>query len=198
MKKILLLLATGYETYEASVFIDVFGWNLIDGDHSTQLFTCGLQKEINSSFNQKCLVDYVIEDIDIDDFDALAIPGGFEEYDFYKEAYSERFLEVIRDFKKRNKIIASICVAALSIGKSGILTGKRGTTYNKKAIRQETLKSYGVHVINEPVVIDDNIITCWNPSRALDVAFLLLELLTSKENSDYIRSLMGFDKKISR
>ena len=33
MKKILLLLANGYETFEAAVFIDVIGWNLIDGDN---------------------------------------------------------------------------------------------------------------------------------------------------------------------
>ena len=196
MKKILLLLADGYETYEASVFIDVIGWNLIDGDHSTQLFSCGLKKEITSSFSQKSIVDFLIEDVNINDFDALAIPGGFEEYGFYKDSYDDRFLKMICDFKKQNKIIASICVAALPIGKSGILTGKKGTTYNKTAIRQETLKSFGVDVINEPVVIDDKIITCWNPSTAIDVAFQLLEYLTSKENTDHIKNIMGFDDKI--
>ena len=196
MKKVLLLLANGFETYEAAVFIDVIGWNLIDGDQSTRLYSCGLQKEVTSSFNQKVIVDYLIDEIDTEDFDALAIPGGFEEFGFYKEAYDERFLAVIRSFKKHNKIVASVCVAALSLGKSGILTGKKGTTYNKKPARQETLKGYGVDVINRPLVIDDNIITCWNPSAAIDVAFLVLELLTSKHNSDYIKSIMGFDDKI--
>jgi len=196
MKKVLLLLANGFETYEAAVFIDVIGWNLIDGDQSTRLYSCGLQKEVTSSFNQKVIVDYLIDEIDTEDFDALAIPGGFEEFGFYKEAYDERFLAVIRSFKKHNKIVASVCVAALSLGKSGILTGKKGTTYNKKPARQETLKGYGVDVINRPLVIDDNIITCWNPSAAIDVAFSVLELLTSKHNSDYIKSIMGFDDKI--
>lgn len=196
MKKILLLLANGYETYEAGIFIDVFGWNLIDGDRSTQIFSCGLQKEINSSFNQKCIVDYLIEEVDVKDYDALAIPGGFEEYGYYTEAYDERFLNIIREFKKCNKIIAAICVAALPVGKSGILYGKKGTTYNKNAMRQETLRTYGVNVINQPIVLDDNIITCWNPSTGIDVSFMLLELLTSKHNANYIKNLMGFDEKI--
>lgn len=196
MKKILLLLAGGYETYEASVFIDVIGWNLNEGDKSTRLFTCGLRKEIKSSFDQRCIVDFLVDEINVQDYDALAIPGGFEVYDFYKDAYDEKFLNLIREFHKQNKIVASICVAALPVGKSGILTGKKGTTYNRKPIRQETLKSYGVNVINEPVVVDDNIITCWNPSTALDVAYLLLEMLTSKSNTDGIKSLMGFDEKI--
>ena len=75
MKRVLLLLANGFEIYEASAFIDVIGWNLVDGDHSTELFSCGLKKEIKSSFNQKFIVDYLIEEVDIDFFDALAIPG---------------------------------------------------------------------------------------------------------------------------
>jgi len=42
MKKVLLFLAEGFETFEASVFIDVIGWNLFEGDGTTQLFTCGI------------------------------------------------------------------------------------------------------------------------------------------------------------
>src|ERR1035437_2093680 len=68
MKKVLLLLADGFETFEASVFIDVMGWNLVEGDCSTQLFTCGLKKEIKSSFNQRFIVDFLIDDIDVNDF----------------------------------------------------------------------------------------------------------------------------------
>ena len=196
MKKVLLFLPDGFEPYEAAVFIDVIGWNLVDGDQSTRLHTGGFNTVVNSSFSQRLLVDYLIDEIDAEDYDALAIPGGFEEFDFYKEAYDDRFLALIRSFKKHNKIIASVCVGALPLGKSGILRGKKGTTYNKKAIRQETLKGYGVDVINRPVVIDDNMITCWNPSTAIDVAFMLLELLTSKQNADHIKNIMGFEDKI--
>ena len=195
MKKVLLLLAEGFEVYEASVFIDVIGWNLVEGDHSTELYSCGLKKEIRSSFNQRLLVDYLIDETDVKSFDALAIPGGFEEYGFYKDAYDARFLNLIRDFKNENKIIASVCVAALVLGKSGVLVNKKGTTYNKNPLRLETLREFGVKVINEPIVMDDHIITSWNPSTAIDVAFSLLELLTSAQNAVYIRELMGFQKK---
>ena len=191
MKKVLLLLADGFETFEASVFIDVIGWNLVEGDCSTELFTCGLKKEIKSSFNQRFIVDYLINDIDLDSFDALAVPGGFEVYGFYKDAYDDKFLDLIRSFKAKNKIIASICVGALPLGKSGILKDKKGTTYNS-VIRREALQSFGVQVIHQPIVVDDNVITSWNPSTAMDVAFLLLEKLTSKMNADHVRQLMGF------
>jgi protein deglycase len=193
MKKILLLLARGFETYEASVFIDVIGWNLTDGDKSTQLFSCGLTREVTSSFNQKFVVDYLHTEINANEFDALSIPGGFEEYGFYEDAYSESFLKIIRNFKTANKLIASICVGALPLGRSGILRGKRATTYNSP-VRRAALKDFGAVVVDQPVVVDGNIITSWNPASAVDVALLLLEKLTSRKNSDYIRSAMGFAK----
>ena len=194
MKKVLLLLANGFEIFEASAFIDVIGWNLVEGDNSTELFTCGLKKEIKSSFNQRFIVDYLISDIDISSFDALAIPGGFEVYGFYNDAYDDKFLDLIRGFKSNNKFIASICVGALPLGKSGVLKDKKGTTYNS-AIRREALEGFGVNVINQPIVIDDNMVTSWNPSTAVDVALLLLEHLTSKVNADNVRRLLGFDDK---
>jgi 4-methyl-5(b-hydroxyethyl)-thiazole monophosphate biosynthesis len=191
MKKVLLLLADGFEIFEASAFIDVIGWNLEEGDKSTQLFTCALKKEIKSSFNQRFIVDFVADEIDINSFDALAIPGVFEVYGFYNDAYNEKFVDVIRRFREDKKIIASICAGALPLGKSGILQNKNATVYNI-SVRREALKSFGANVIHKPVVIDDNMITSWNPSTAIDVALLLLELLTSKINADKVRQLMGF------
>ncbi len=125
MKKVLLLLSEGFEIYEASAFIDVIGWNLIDGDGSTQLFTCGLTKEVKSTFAQKMIVDYTIDEINVDEFAALAIPGGFEEYKFYESAFTEPFLDLIKAFHLKNKPIASICTGAMPIARSGILKGKK-------------------------------------------------------------------------
>jgi protein deglycase len=79
----------------------------------------------------------------------------------------------------------------LPLGKSGILKDKKGTTYNND-VRREALKNFGVNVLNQPIVVDDNVITSWNPSTAIDVALLLLEQLTTKNNADNIRKLMGF------
>ncbi len=195
MKKVLLFLAEGFETFEASVFIDVIGWNLVEGDGTTQLFTCGIQREVKTSFNQKFITDYVIDEIDVDNFDALAIPGGFKEFDFYREAYDERFLSLIREFNSKGKFIASICVGALPIAKSGALAGRKGTTYCLNGNWTDVLSGFGVEVVNQPIVVDGNIITSWNPSTAVDVALQLLEFLTSKPNADYIRSIMGFKPK---
>ncbi|MBM9548343.1 DJ-1/PfpI family protein [Leptospira sp. 201903074] len=130
MKKVLLLLAKGFESFEASVFIDVIGWNLVDGDKTTKLYSCGFTKEVSGSFGVRFNVDYLLSEMKVNDFEALAIPGGFEEYGFYEEAYHPEFLELIRHFDRQGKIIASICVGALPIAKSGVLNQRLATTYN--------------------------------------------------------------------
>lgn len=194
-KKVLLLLANGFETLEASAFMDVMGWNHAEGDGSTQLLSCGLHKEIQSSFNHRFIVDFTTAEIDVNEFDALAIPGGFEDYGFYVDAYDARFLAIIQQFHVQNKPIASICVGALPLGKSGILQGQKATTYINNTVRTDALKSFGANFIETPIVVDGSVITSWNPSTAVEVAFILLEMLTSPQNTVQVRRLMGFDQK---
>lgn len=193
MKKVLLLLANGFEAVEASVFTDVIGWNRLEGDGTTDLVTVGLREKIKCTWNFTVIPEMKINEVNIDEFDALAIPGGFEEAGFYEDAYSEDFLNLIREFDKAEKIIASICVGALPIGKSGVLVGRNATTYNLNSIRQKQLEEFRANVIpNEPIVVDKNVITSYNPATAFNVAFKLLELLTSKENCSNVKHLMGF------
>ena len=194
MKKILLLLSNGFEAAEASVFTDVMGWNRSDGDGTTELITAGMRDKLKCTFNFTVIPELHISQVNVEEFDALAIPGGFEESGFYDDAYSEDFLNIIREFDSASKVIASICVGALPIGKSGVLAGRNATTYNfAKSKRQKQLSDFNVNVLgDERIVIDTNIITSYNPSTGFDVAFKLLELLTSKENCDNVKELMGF------
>lgn len=191
--KTLLFLAKGFETMEFSVFVDVMGWARNDFGLDTQVVTCGFQKQVMSTFNIPVTVDKLIDEIRAEDYDALAIPGGFEEYGFYEEAYDQKFLNLIREFDAKGKTIASICVAALPLGKSGVLKNRRATTYHLGgAYRQKQLAEFGVHVVNEPIVVDGSIVTSYCPETAPGVAFQLLEMLTSKEQMGQVKSAMGF------
>lgn len=191
--KILLFLAKGFETMEFSVFVDIFGWARNDYGYPIDVETVGFSKTVNSTFNIPVVVDKTIDEIDINDYDALAIPGGFEEFGFYDEAYNEEFLSLIRKFDEQNKIIATICVGALPLGKSGILKNRNATTYHlKDGYHQKELQKFGVNVINQPIVIDDNVITSYCPQTAPEVAFTLLAKLTSKEKMNIVKKAMGY------
>jgi 4-methyl-5(b-hydroxyethyl)-thiazole monophosphate biosynthesis len=193
MKKVLLLLSQGFEEYEASVFTDVMGWSRSYGNEPVGLVTAGLRTEIKRTWNLIVRPQISVENVKINEYDALAIPGGFEEAGFYEDAYDQRFLNVIREFDKANKTIASICVAALPLAKSGVLNNRKATTYDlNNGVRRKQLAEMGALVQDEPIVKDGNIITSTGPATALDVAFELLEMLTGRENVASVKKYMRF------
>lgn len=194
MSRICLLLPNGFEAVEASVFTDVMGWNQEEGDGSTELVTVGTRKELKCTWNFTVIPEMLIDEVKAEDFDALALPGGFESAGFYEDAYRSDVLELIREFDRQNKWIASICVGALMIGKSGALLGRNATTYNLNGRkRQLMLEEMGATIVpDQRIVIDRNIITSYNPSTAFDVAFELLERLTTADNANRVKRLMGF------
>ena len=193
--KILLFCNKGFETMEFAPFVDVFGWARDEFHLDVHVDTCGFSKAVISTFGVPVVVDRIIDEIDIDEYDALAIPGGFEGYGFYEEAFDERFLDLIRSFDAKGKLIASICVGALPIGKSGVLKGRSGTTYHLSGgHRQKQLMEFGVHVIpDQRIVVDQNIITSFCPETAAGVAFELLASLVGREKAAEVAEAMGYD-----
>ena len=195
--KILLFCNKGFETMEFAPFVDVFGWARNDFHYETEVVTCGFSKVVISTFGIPVTVDKTFDEICVDDYDALAIPGGFEEFGFYEEAYDERFLDLIRKFDRQGKYIASICVGALPVGKSGVLSGRNATTYHLSGgARQRQLAEFGVNVIpDQRVVKDRNIITSFCPETAADIAFELLIGLVGKEKANVVIEAMGYPKR---
>jgi protein deglycase len=192
-KKVLLFLAQGFEAYEASVFTDVFGWSRDAGLEPVDLITTGLHSEVKCYWNLIVKPELPFSDINIEDYDALAIPGGAGEAGFFEDAYDERFLNLIREFNRRGKLIASICVAALPIAKSGVLNQRNATTWDlNNGVRRKQLADLCVKVQDVQLVVDNNIITSTGPATSLDVAFKLLEMLTNIENVNEVKTNMRF------
>ena len=192
-KKVLLFLAQGFEAYEASAFTDVFGWSRESGLESVDMITTALRPTIKCYWNLIVQPEMAFEKINVDDFDALAIPGGAGDAGFYEDAYDQRFLDLIREFDKKGKHIAAICVGALPIGKSGVLKNRNATTWDlNDGARRKQLADFGANVQDKQMVIDKNIITSTGPATSIDVAFQLLEMLTDIQNVNEIKRNMRF------
>lgn len=191
-KKVLLFLAQGFEEYEASAFTDVMGWSREYGTQAVDLITTGLRDEIKCTWNLHVKPELKFSDVNATNFDALAIPGGFERAGFYEDAFDERFLSLIREFDRQGKFIAAVCVGALPLGKAGILRDRAATTYDLSGERRHQLAKFGARVLDQPVVVDRNIITSTGPATATDVAFELLRMLTNNENVIEVKTQMRF------
>jgi len=192
-KKVLLFLNQGFEELEAAAFTDVLGWSRQLGDEPVELVTAGMRPEIAGNWNFVVKPQIQFDEIKTDEYDALAIPGGFYDAGYYDDAFDERFLRLIRDFNDAGKFIATVCVAAIPLGESGILKGRNATTYDlNDKLRIDQLRDYGARIKRKKVVVDKNIITSIGPSTAIPVAFKLLELLTDKKNVKNVKKHMRF------
>ena len=197
MKKIAIFLFEGAELFEIASFTDVFGWNCIVGlkefrDIKTE--TISYKESIKCTWGGSLKVEKLITEENVEnffDYDALIIPGGFGKANFFKDNDNEIFKELIKCFVENNKIIAAVCSAVINLLETTYIKDKKVTTYlldNKRYFNQ--LKNYNIIPIEEEIVIDDNLLTCSGPGNALDLAFRLLEKMTSKENLKLIKENM--------
>jgi len=197
MKKIVIFLFEGAELFEIASFTDVFGWNCIVGlkefrDIKTE--TISYKESIKCTWGGSFKVEKLITEENVEnffDYDALIIPGGFGKANFFKDNDNEIFKKLVKYFIENNKIIAAICSAVINLLETTYIKDKKVTTYlldNKRYFNQ--LKNYNIIPIEEEIVIDDNLLTCSGPGNALDLAFRLLEKMTSKENLKLIKENM--------
>lgn len=196
MKRVLLLLCDGVEILEAATLYDVLGWASESGSETIDVVTAGLRTPVRCTFGLPLVPDRMIHEVAAEDFDAVAVPGGFGEYGYYEEALSDAVGDLIRRFDELGRPIASICVGALPVAASGALEGRCATTYHLMGSqRRDQLAAFGAEVVDGPIVRDGNIVTSTGPATAVDVAFGLLEDLTDVTNAARIRRLMGFPAK---
>ena len=197
MKKIAVFLFEGAELFEIASFTDIFGWNNVVGlkeFRDIKVETISYKESIKCTWGGELRVQKIITENNIEkffDYDVIVIPGGFGKANFFKEKDNEIFKKLIKYFSENNKIIVAICSAVINLLETTYIKDKKVTTYlldNKRYFNQ--LKNYNIIPIEEEIIIDDNLLTCSGPGNALELAFKLLEKLTSKENLMIVKENM--------
>lgn len=102
-------------------------------------------------------VDAQVADVRASEFDALVIPGGYAPD---KMRRVPELLAVVREMNDRGKPIGAICHAGWVPISAGILKGRRMTCVS--AIKDDVINA-GAEYVDEPVVVDGNLITSRTP-----------------------------------
>ncbi len=92
------------------------------------------------------------------DYDAVVIPGGTLNSD--KLRMNEKARVFVNGMNDEGKIIAAICHGPWLLVSSGLVEGKKLTSYFTV---QDDIRNAGGEWVDEEVVIDGNIITSRNP-----------------------------------
>ncbi|MDR3568832.1 MAG: DJ-1/PfpI family protein [Syntrophobacteraceae bacterium] len=191
---ILLFLAQGFEDLEAATVLAVFGWTHYREETDKALVTtCAFHDIVKGRFGMEVRPDILFSQIDPKRYRALVIPGGFHSHG-YDEAYDPRIHRLVREIHAHGGYIATMCVGILPVADSGVLNGKKATTYPYSRNRDNAgrLIAGGATADDGPVVIDDRIISCGGPGTAMEVAFLLMDRLIGPQTVRDVRHYMLF------
>lgn len=102
--------------------------------------------------------DLQISDAEQEDYDLLVIPGGRSPEHLRMEA--PEVFKLVKDFEEEGKLISAICHGAQLLMSADILDGRRATCY--WSIRDD-LENAGAEFVDEPVVVDENLVTSRHP-----------------------------------
>ncbi|MCD6571900.1 MAG: DJ-1/PfpI family protein [Thermoplasmata archaeon] len=188
MSKAAVIFAPGFEEIEALTVVDVLRRCNIDVD------IVGTKNEaIEGSHNVKISPDKNIDDVNINEYDALILPGGAPGYINLRE--DERVINLLKNAFENNKIIAAICASPTVLAHAGILNGKKATVYPGM---EDEIREGGAIVDNSLVVQDGNIITSRGPATAMLFALKLAEILAGEDVAEEVRKKLLLDMLLEK
>ena len=176
MVKALVFLATGFEEIETVTVVDVLRRANIDVTVASLT-----SNVVEGAYGMNVVADKKINEVNVNDFDALVVPGGNPGYKNLRK--DPRVIEMIKQAYNANKFIAAICAGPAVLSDSGILEGKNCTIYPGM---ENELEAGGANPLQDSVVVEGNIVTSRGPATALPFAIKLAEILLGKQVAEAV------------
>lgn len=181
MKRVICLLADGFEETEAIATIDV----LRRAGCTVDLVSMNESRTVVGSHKITLTADRTWNS-NLRDYDLLFLPGG--QPGTNNLAADPRVLGMVREFYTTGKWVTAICAAPMVLAKAGILFDKNVTSYpteNQADIFRDA------HYLEDLVVKDGKIITSRGVGTVFHFAYALVDALGLK--SEPLKKAMLFN-----
>jgi len=176
LAKALVFLASGFEEIEAVTIVDVLRRAGVD------VTIAGLAPNVvEGAHAMKIVPDKTIDEVKVEDFDAVIVPGGNPGYKNLRN--DPRVIDIVKKAFNSNKLLAAICAAPAVLSDAGILNGKACTIYPGM---ENELEKGGGKPKQDLVVVDGNIITSRGPATALPFALNIAERMAGKQVAEAV------------
>lgn len=107
----------------------------------------------------KIPVDYTLDQVNSDDYDALMLPGGPLNPDQLRT--DKNAVQFVKAFFAASKPVAAICHASWTLIEADVVKGRKVTSWPSL---QTDLKNAGAIWVDQEVVVDQCLITSRNPN----------------------------------
>ncbi|MCI5698162.1 MAG: DJ-1/PfpI family protein [Clostridiales bacterium] len=172
-KKVLVLIADGFEEVEALTPVDLLRRVNIEA----VMVSCSEKLVVKGAHGVKVVCDMLLdnlEDEDVEDAFGIVLPGGMPGAENLKNSEGVKY--IIKDMMSKKKLVAAICAAPIVLAETDVIDGRRITSYPGF---QDELKA--AEYMEDSVVLDDNLITARGPAIAMDFALAIVEYLCGRE-----------------
>lgn len=122
-------------------------------------------------FGESVDVDFLIDNINVGDFDGIVFVGGGG---IVPHINDETLKKLAIDFYKNGKIVSAICAGPAILANAGILNNKKATIYGDMS---DILIDNGASYSGSSVEVDGNVITADGPLSALKFGEAIVENL---------------------
>jgi len=136
--------------------------------------TVSTTEESIGKFGYSVTNDFLLPEPDSDDFDGIFLVGGGGSLAFQSDSDAQNLVE---EFYQAGKPVGAICAAPRNLLTWGILNGRKCTGSDWDGQFDSLCEKYGARFVNEPVVVDDSLLTANGPEAAELAAVEFLELL---------------------
>jgi protease I len=126
--------------------------------------------------------DLTLDKARADDFDALILPGGVRNPDHLR--MNVEAIALIKQFARQGKPVAAICHGPWLLIEADLVRGRTATSW--PSIRTD-LRNAGATVVDQPVVVDGNIVTSRNPQDVEEFTNALIDLVEQAPEVSEIR-----------
>ena len=163
-----IMLADGFEEVEALAVADV-------------LYRAGVRADLTSSHGIRVVADLMLEDVDLSAYTLLFLPGGMPGTLGLKGTPAIQ-AEVLRR-ADAGQPVAAICAAPSILAELGVLEGRHATA-NPAFVK--AIAAGGAIVHENPVVVDEFIITSRGAGTALELGLEIVRYLLGDEVVDEV------------
>lgn len=111
-------------------------------------------EEVVGQIGVKVIATIDIQNIKVDDYEILVIPGGAKCMEYLRQ--DKRVVDFVSNFFKSGKVIASICHAAQILISAKIVKGREIAGYYSL---KDDIENAGAIYVDRPAVVSDNIVT---------------------------------------
>lgn len=178
-RKAALFLADGCEEIEALTVADLL---YRAGIPCTLVSVMGDRLEITSSHEIRIVTSITLEDLNVEEYDMLVLPGGIPGTP--NLAACPKLMEAVTSFAghaEEGKAVAAICAAPSILANLGLLDGKNATC---NPCADDFLKEHGALHTQNPVEVSGNLITSRSMGTAIDFGLAIVEYFLGKDAAD--------------